>query len=93
MRSWILLMVAVGCSRGLGVEKDIGVASGDSGESDLCNSIDDACIQEACEACVESCGTECYSMDIYPMEYSCSDGHWTVYDVCPDWSFGDTAEE
>ena len=50
---------------------------------------DDPCIQAMCQVCVDTCGDQCVSMDIYPPEFKCEDGGgwWDVWDVCPDWSF------
>ena len=51
---------------------------------------DDPCLQDICQLCVDTCGSWCISMDIYPQEYSCDDGSghaWDVWDVCPEWSY------
>jgi len=93
-RVLLLFLVTSGCSRDLSGKKDEGVSPDDTSSttSALCNSIDDDCIREACEACVDACAEECTSLDIYPMEYDCSEGYWTVYDFCPDWKYSDTSE-
>jgi hypothetical protein len=89
----VVLMVLSACSRGPETKKDMGVANSDSGGSVLDCDFGDDCLDQSCQACVDDCGSDCESQDIYPMEYSCPDGgHWTVFDVCPDWEQSDTGE-
>jgi len=88
----LLFILLVACSRGPEVKKDIGVAGGDTGIDFDCDSQGDDCIEQACEACVESCGADCSVQESYPPQYSCPDGSWTVYDFCPDWEFTDSGE-
>lgn len=46
----------------------------------------DPCDVEACEICVETCGTLCAVMETYPPLYSCdSERTWDVYDFCDAW--------
>lgn len=50
----------------------------------------DPCDVDACQACVDACGSDCMVLESYPPQYSCgSEGRWTVYDFCPDWSVGE----
>lgn len=53
-----------------------------------CSLQEDPCFEQMCQACVDACGTDCVSLDIYPSEYSCDsgEGYWDVWDFCPDWS-------
>ncbi len=86
----LIFLFALGCSRSPETKTDMGVAPPDTGSDYDCSDVGDSCIAQACQACVDACGTSCGMMDIYPMEYSCSEGYWTVYDFCPDWSYEDS---
>ena len=46
----------------------------------------DPCDQQACQACVDSCGMRCEILESYPPHYACQGGSsWSGYDECPDW--------
>ena len=90
MRLLSVIFLAIACSRGPDIKENVGVAPPDTGSDYDCSGVDDDCIAQACEACVDACGSSCGVMDIYPMEYSCSEGYWTVYDFCPEWSYEDS---
>ena len=91
MKPWpLIFLLAAACTRSPETKTDMGVAPDDTGSSYDCSDISDDCIEQACQACVDACESGCNSMDIYPMEYSCSEGYWTVYDFCPDWSYEDS---
>ena len=56
MRFVLVSFFVVGCSRDLGIDKDVGVAPGDTSATYDCSGLLDACEKEACEACVDRCG-------------------------------------
>jgi len=93
VRVVVFLVLCTSCSRDLGIEKDVGVAKADTASLYDCQGLIDSCEKEACEACVEECSSECEAIEVSPMEFSCSDRQWKVYDVCPDWSEEDTGQE
>ena len=93
MRFVLVSFFVVGCSRDLGIDKDVGVAPGDTAAIYDCSDLLDSCEKEACEACVDRCGTGCEVAEVSPMEFGCSDRQWTVYEFCPEWSEDDTGQQ
>ncbi len=46
----------------------------------------DTCDRQACQACVDECGSNCAVLESYPPQYACAEQHtYTVYDFCPGW--------
>ena len=46
----------------------------------------DACDRQACQACVDECGSGCAVLESYPPQYACQEQHtYTLYDFCPGW--------
>jgi len=83
------LCLLSGCGEDDKDDTDTGGHDTDTGSSglDCLQESDDPCIQEMCQTCVDTCGDQCLSLDIYPPEFSCENGggYWDVWDFCPDW--------
>lgn len=81
MRAVVLALLLAAC----GSDADKGDASALECASEVPAGSDgepDPCELQACQACVDACGSECAIFETGEVTYECPDDSWTASDIC-----------